>query len=75
MKSILNQDQESHFAIRDLLNRKEVYPARSEKESKCSDFMKINVTQNSITDIEVDVIVNPAISQLLRGGGLLGVIH
>ena len=37
--------------------------------------MKIRVTQDSILDCKTDVIVNPANPQLLRGGGLSGVIH
>lgn len=37
--------------------------------------MKIIITQSSIVDLNVDVIVNPANPQLLRGGGLSGIIH
>ena len=37
--------------------------------------MTIDLVQGSILDASVEVIVNPANPQLLRGGGLSGVIH
>lgn len=37
--------------------------------------MKLKIESESILDCKVDVIVNPANPQLLRGGGLSGIIH
>jgi len=37
--------------------------------------MQLEVVQTSIIDLNTEVIVNPANPQLLRGGGLSGIIH
>lgn len=37
--------------------------------------LKIKIINNSILESQVDAIVNPANPQLLRGGGLSGIIH
>ena len=37
--------------------------------------MRLNIIQESILKVKTDAIVNPANPQLLRGGGLSGIIH
>jgi len=37
--------------------------------------MEIKVVKDSILDSDVESIVNPANPQLLKGGGLSGIIH
>lgn len=37
--------------------------------------MRLNIIQDSILKVKTDAIVNPANPQLLRGGGLSGIIH